>query len=138
MIPGDGSSLLQPIWIHDVVSCLLAALENEQFAHQTLSIGGLEPLTFRQVVEMVMTASSTRRRIVSVSPATMRIIALFTEMFHRFPVSIFWLDYLSANRTTALDSLPRMFGILPARFHNQLGYLAKPAKPILKQRGSEG
>lgn len=137
LIPGDGSSLLQPLWINDVVSCLLIALENDQFAQQTISIGGLEALTFRQIVDLVMTSAGVHRRIVSVSPATMRIIALFTDMFHRFPVSIFWLDYLSANRTTALDSLPRNFGILPARFHTHLDYLAKPQKPILQQRGSE-
>lgn len=137
LLPGDGSSLLQPIWIQDVITCMLAALDDQRFANQTLSIGGLEALTFRQIVELVMASSGIRRRIVSVSPATMRIIALFAEMFRRFPVSIFWLDYLSANRTTALDSLPRNFGVLPARFHTQLGYLAKPAKPILTQRGSE-
>jgi NADH dehydrogenase len=138
LIPGDGSSLLQPLWIHDVVSCLLTALENEPFAQQTISIGGIETLTFRQVVEQVMTSADVHRRVVSVSPATMRIIALFTDMFRRFPVSIFWLDYLSANRTTALDSLPRTFGILPARFHTQLGYLARTHRPVLTQKGIEG
>ncbi len=138
MIPGDGSSLLQPIWINDAVSCLLTALENEQYAGQTISIGGMEALTFRQVVEQVMRGAGIRRRLVSVSPSTMRIIALFTDMFTNFPVSIFWLDYLSTNRTTQLDSLPRIFGILPARFHTNLDYLTKSAHAALKQRGNEG
>lgn len=138
LIPGDGDSLLQPIWISDVISCLLTALENQQFAGQTISIGGLESLTFRQVVEQVMHSAGVRRRLVSVSPTTLRTIALFTDMFTNFPVSIFWLDYLSANRTTQLDSLPRTFGILPARFHTKLDYLAKSARIALRQRGNEG
>jgi len=138
LIPGDGGTLLQPIWIHDVVSCLMVAMENEQFANQTISIAGLETLTFLEVVEQIMSSAGIRRRIIHVSPAAMRIIALVMDTFTKFPVSIFWLDYLSANRTTQLDVLPRLFGIMPARFHTQLGYLAQPAKAGIIQRSNEG
>lgn len=138
LIPGDGSSLLQPVWIQDAVSCLLTALEGEQFANQIISIGGLETLTFRQILDQVMVSTGIRRKLVSTSPANMRILALFMDMFTNFPVSIFWLDYLSVDRTTQLDVLPRVFGIMPARFHTQLGYLTRPTQIELVQRGNEG
>ena len=37
--------------------------------------------------------------------------------------TVFWLDYFTVNRTSALDSIPRQFGFMPARFTNRLGYL---------------
>jgi len=39
-----------------------------------------------------------------------------------------WLDYLAENRVTSLDSMPRHFGINPARFAQQLDYLKKEKK----------
>jgi hypothetical protein len=38
-------------------------------------------------------------------------------------VSVFWLDYLAADRTTAIDSVTRNFGLLPSIFESRLDYL---------------
>jgi NADH dehydrogenase len=46
-----------------------------------------------------------------------------------FPISLFWLDYLAVDRTCPLDTLPRQFGLMPARFTHHLEYLA-PRKRI--------
>lgn len=135
IMPADGSSLVQPLWINDVISCLLLALENEDFVQQTISIGGLDLLTFRQVIDLVMVRTGIHRRVLSLSPANLRILALFMDQFTRFPVSIFWLDYLSANRTTQLDSVPRTFGIMPSRFHTKLDFLVEAKFNPKKQRG---
>ena len=40
-----------------------------------------------------------------------------------FPLSVFWQDYLAADRTCELDTLPRLFGLMPARFSHHLDYL---------------
>jgi hypothetical protein len=43
--------------------------------------------------------------------------------FPNFPLSVFWQDYLAADRTCELDTLPRLFGLMPERFNRQLGHL---------------
>lgn len=134
-LPGDGSSLLQPIWIEDLVYCLSMTMEDQTFANQVISIGGLETISFRQVVEMIMQISGVRRSLVRLSPPSLRNLAVFLEQFGRFPVSYYWLEYLAADRTTQLDSVPRMFGIMPARFHTQLGYLTAAKRQGSRQRG---
>jgi hypothetical protein len=54
----------------------------------------------------------------------MRSLTILMEfIFPRFPASIFWLDYLSLNRTCAVDTIPRVFGFMPARFSARLDYL---------------
>jgi hypothetical protein len=40
-----------------------------------------------------------------------------------FPFSTFWVDYFSNNRTCAVDTIPRVFGFLPARFSYRLDHL---------------
>ncbi len=123
-IPGDGSTVLQPIWVEDLATCLVWALDDPGTCNQIYQVGGPEYLRFREIVEMVMAVTNTRRRLVPVNPAYMRYLTIFLEQsFPAFPVSIFWMDYMAANRTCALDTLPRAFGLLPARFSQRLDYL---------------
>lgn len=125
LMPGDGHNLLQPIWLEDLIACIQIIADDPSRESQTISIGGGEYLTFREVLESVMQAAGLKRSILSVSPVGLRYFSLMVEqVFPWFPISIFWLDYLSADRTCALDTLPRQFGLIPARFNQQLSYLA--------------
>lgn len=133
MLPGDGQSLIQPLWIDDLVAAMMIALEDPEMLNKLVHIGGAETLSFRQCVEIVMNRLGVRRVFLPVPPPYLRMLALWVEQpIRRFPLSIFWLDYLSADRTCGLDSLPRAFGLLPARFHQQLDHL--PANPEKKGR----
>jgi NADH dehydrogenase len=134
LLPGDGSSLVQPLWIEDLVAAMMIGYESPAFTNQTVSIGGVEALAFRQVVELIMEKIGVRRLMSNFSPPYLRMVGLMVEQFVRAPISIFWLDYLAADRTTNLDTVPRLFGILPARFHTQLDYLVyRRGRPALKQ-----
>jgi uncharacterized protein YbjT (DUF2867 family) len=123
LLPGNGGAVLQPLWVDDLISCLMIALDNPQINQQVYSIGGVDFLSFRRIVEIVMETIGIKRRMVSLSPPHIRMAGLFIELFGRFPISTLWLDTLATDRTTQLDTLPRVFGILPARFHTQLEYL---------------
>jgi NADH dehydrogenase len=124
LMPGDGSTLLQPLWIEDLVTSLAWALEDPATRNQVYTIGGPEYLSFRQVLEAIMRATGIRRYLVPISPVTLRALTVYAEeSFMRFPLSIFWLDYLALNRTGPTDTLPRLFGLLPATFSTRLQYL---------------
>ncbi|HMD90325.1 MAG TPA: NmrA family NAD(P)-binding protein, partial [Anaerolineaceae bacterium] len=131
LMPGNGSTLIQPIWIEDLVTCLALAMDEPATYNQLYSIGGAEYISFRETVETIEKLIHVRRRLLSISPAYLRIIALLIEqVYHRFPVSIFWVDYLATDRTCPLDTLPRLFGLMPARFSQHLDYL----KPVDNNR----
>jgi NADH dehydrogenase len=124
LMPGDGSTLLQPLWIEDLVTCLSWSLEDAETYRRTIEIGGPEYLTFRQIVELVMEESGLRRRLVKIGPPYMRALTVTLDsLFHSLPISVYWLDYLAANRTTALDTLPRTFNLIPSRMSQHLAYL---------------
>jgi len=126
LMPGKGDSLVQPIWVGDLVFCIGLALDNPEAVNRVYSVGGGEYLKFSEVVEILMEMSQVRRTITSIGPAYLRMITLWMEnTFRNFPISLFWLDYLSTDRTCPVDTLPRQFGLIPARFGQMLGYLQK-------------
>jgi uncharacterized protein YbjT (DUF2867 family) len=123
-LPGRGQTLVQPLWVEDLVTCLIWALENPKMLNVTCELGGTEYISLKEVAQAVMQATHQRRWLVNWPMQTMRAITILMESFFpRFPASIFWLDYLAVNRTCAVDSVPRMFGFMPARFGSRLDYL---------------
>jgi len=123
-IPEDGSMLLQPVWVEDLVTCLIWALDNNLTINQTYSVGGPEYLSFNHIVQSVLTEIDLKRRMVHVFPPYLRAATvLFESIFPGLPVSVYWLDYLAVNRTCSLDALPRVFNLLPSRFDHRLDHL---------------
>ena len=125
-ISGDGRILLQPLWVEDLVTALIWALQNPDMINQTYEIGGGEYFTLRQVVETLMNVTNTRRAFLPLPPPYMR--ALYVTLDPLIPsanISTYWLDYIAVNRTCPVENLPRTFGLMPARFAHRLDYLAR-------------
>ena len=123
-MPGDGQALLQPLWVEDLVTCLTWSLEEPDTINKMVEIGGPEYLTITQIIELIMEKIDIRRTAVNVNPPYMRVMTVILESFFPgLPVSVHWLDYLAANRTCALDTVPRIFGLLPSRMSHRLNYL---------------
>ena len=129
LLPGDGSTRIQPLWVEDLVTCMGLAIDDPATLGEIYTIGGPEYFTFKQVVQTVMTAAHVRRLLVPMPQAYLRGLTVYMEnSVKNFPLSIFWQDYLAADRTCELDTLPRMFGLMPARFNRRLEYLTNPPK----------
>jgi NADH dehydrogenase len=123
-VPEDGNTLLQPVWVEDLVTCLIWALDNDLTINQTYSVGGPEYLTFNHIIQSVLEQIDLKRRLVHVFPPYLRAATvLFESLFPGLPVSVYWLDYLAFNRTCSINTLPRVFNILPSRFDHRLDHL---------------
>jgi uncharacterized protein YbjT (DUF2867 family) len=124
LVPGDGQTLLQPLWVEDLATCMVWALDEDTTRNQIYEIGGPEYQTFIEVLDLVMEAIDTHRRIIPVRPPYLRGLTVFLEsILPGLPVSVYWLDYLATNRTCALDTIPRVFKLMPSRMRQHLGYL---------------
>lgn len=125
LLPDDGSTRLQPIWVEDLVTCMMMALQDDDTRRKVISLGGQEYLTYRNVLELIMHVTGISRYMVQIGTPYLRSLSLLVDQVApNFPVSIYWLDYLASDRITDLDVLPRMFGLMPARLHQHIGYLA--------------
>lgn len=124
LIPGDGKTLLQPLWVEDLVTCLAWALDDDTTRNETYELGGPEYFTFNQLLELVMQVTDVHRRLVHTRPPYVRWLTIFLEaLLPGLPSSVYWLDYLASNRTCALDTVPRVFNLMPARMSQRLEYL---------------
>jgi uncharacterized protein YbjT (DUF2867 family) len=123
-MPRNGDVLLQPLWVEDLVTCLLWSLENSDTVNQTIEIGGAEYFPFRQALEIILETIKLRRPLIPVGLPYLRALTITMESaLPGFPLSTFWIDYFSNNRTCATDTISRVFGFLPARFTYRLDHL---------------
>ena len=125
-IASGGRSVVQPLWVEDLVTCILWSLKNDETLNKIYELGGSEFFTLQEIVETIMEITHHRHYLIPLSPITLRAITVFLEgVTPNFPISSFWLDYFAVNRTCAIDSMPRIFGLMPARFSYRIDYLIR-------------
>jgi len=124
LLPDQGDTLLQPLWIEDLASCLIWSLDLDKTRRQMYEIGGPEQLSFREIVETILNTMEKKRLLVPLKSAYLKAFTEFLEYIsQRPPTTVFWLDYLASNRTCSLQTIPHVFNLLPSRFSKRLDYL---------------
>jgi len=128
-LPGEGQTLLQPLWIEDFTTALLWSLDREDLINKTIELGGAEQLSYREIAQTVANAMNRRIRFLNISPVQ---YSFFTQMIENQkknpPINVYWMDYLAENRTCDLDSMSRIFEINPARLKQKIPHLARKQK----------
>ena len=125
-LPGAGDTLVQPVWIDDLVAALAWSFDADETRNQVLKVGGPEFLSIKEIVEQISRTIGVRRPILQIPPQYLRLITIWLEyIFPRVPLSVYWNDYLAINRTCEIDSFTRSFGILPSRFSHNIDYLSQ-------------
>jgi NADH dehydrogenase len=123
-MPGDGRTVLQPLWVDDLATCLEWSLQDDGVVNQTLSLGGPEFINLAGLVKILLDRLRMQRRLVATSPVLLRWGAWFLEQtLPRAPLTSHLLDHLAVNRVCELTSVTRYFGLQPARLEQSLGYL---------------
>jgi len=116
-VPGDGEMTLQPLWVEDMVTCLMLALEDLDLIDATITLGGPEVLSYRRMVMRVMYASRSQRTIIGLPLLFHRIGAWFFDgLFARWPYTEHEVELLSSNQTAELGMIERKFGFRPTSF----------------------
>ena len=124
MLPEEGKTVLQPLWVEDLVRVITWSLDMPETINKVYKLGGPEHLSFREICEIIIGVLGIQRKFVNVSPVFLNVLTELIEIIMpRFPTSVFWLDYLAIDRTAELDALPRQFDLLPARMSQHLDYL---------------
>lgn len=124
MLPGEGEGLIQPLWVEDLVTCMLWSLDTPETLNRTFDVGGAEYFPLRQAVDIIQGVIGKRRPYLPLGLPYLRALTVMMESaMPGFPFSTFWVDYFAYNRTCAVDSIPRIFGFLPARFTYRLEHL---------------
>ena len=123
-IAGNGRSRFQPIWVEDVVSCVVACLGEETHDREVVEIGGPEQYTYDELIDLIGNELGKRRPKVHMPLWLMRPAARVMQSFLSSPpVTTDQLAMLSKDNTTALDAVPRAFGFAPRSLRQGLSHL---------------
>jgi len=119
--PGQGDSLLHPLYVNDLIEALVRSLESLNTVDQTLEVGGPEYVTFNEMVRTIMRVTNTPRMLVGVPPYFMRsVTSLINRFVPRWPMTPQWSDILATNHTAPLGNMPDIFGVHPVRFEDTI------------------
>lgn len=122
-MPGDGSIVLQPLWVEDLATCIAWAIDEPALAG-THELGGPEYFSLREILQIIMRKASIVRILVPTRAPYLRSSAwLLERILPQSPVSTHWVDYFAVNRSTDLGTLTSTFGLAPSRMEPKLGYL---------------
>lgn len=123
---GDGTVLLQPVWVEDLVTCMIMSLYEEKSQNELIEIGGGEYLTLKQVMQQIAQKIRSHKLLVPFSAPFLRSMAInLQQVLHVSLLPIFLLDYLATEHVCGLDRVPLQFGLIPARFNQTIDYLIK-------------
>jgi len=121
LMPGGGDLVLHPIYIDDIVEALLRSLGLLPLVDRTVTIGGAEYMSLRDLLRTVMRVTGMRRWLIAAPPYLLRwLTALYSRLFPRALMTSQWLDILAVNRTAPLGNTFALFGFQPRRFEQTL------------------
>ncbi|MBI4320158.1 MAG: complex I NDUFA9 subunit family protein [Chloroflexi bacterium] len=126
-IIGTGANLFQPIWVEDVVTCVLKSLDDDSFLGKTIQVGGPEHLSYEQIVDEIARALGKRGPKLHIPLALIRpMVRAMETLLPSPPITTAQLAMLSLKNVTDLDSVPTHFGFTPAFLRDKLGHVSLP------------
>jgi uncharacterized protein YbjT (DUF2867 family) len=123
VVPAIGGSgvMFQPIWVEDVVGCLVRCLEDDRLLASAHPVGGAEQVSFRQIIQAIGRAMGKRRTTLPLPVSIARVqAALMNAALPHPPLTPASIELFTLKQTTDLDSVERPFGFKPRGFTEHL------------------
>lgn len=118
---GSGDLRFQPLWIEDLVTCLVASAGTGFKDGQAIALGGSEYATFREILRTICRVLGVRRALVPLPMSIARVQArLMASVLPNPPLVPATLELFSFENATRLDAVDRNFGFHPAAFTEHL------------------
>ena len=118
---GGGKVRFQPLWIEDLVTCLVKALDADQLTGKAIPLGGSEYATFKEVIQTICQAMSVHRLLVPLSLTIAGLQAsVMTALLPHPPLTPSALELFGFDNATDLDAVDRNFGFHPRGFRDHL------------------
>ena len=121
-IVGDGLSLLQPIWIEDVVSCFVAAVGRTSSPPLgTYELGGPETIGFEELVDLIAADEGVDKPKLHLPTLLARpAVALLSRLLPGFPLTSDQLTMLVEDNVCDITEMTKTFEVMPATLREHL------------------
>ncbi|HSS92825.1 MAG TPA: NAD(P)H-binding protein [Candidatus Dormibacteraeota bacterium] len=118
---GGGKLRFQPLWIEDLVTCLVASTKGDQLLQSAIPLGGSEYATFKEILQTICTAMSVRRLMVPLPLSIARLQAGFmAAILPNPPLTPAAMELFGFDNATDPDVVDRRFGFHPRGFREHV------------------
>jgi len=118
---GPGKAKVQPIFIDDVVTCILKAVTSDSFLNEMYELGGPEQLTYEEIFRAIAAAMAVRKPVLHLPLFFMKAAARVLEtVLPRPPVTTDQLIMVQENNVCGMRDIRDAFGLEPVRFQEGL------------------
>lgn len=126
-IVGDEESKFQPIWVDDVATCVLKALDDpETFGHE-YELGGPEILTLEEIERRTLKAVGANRTMVHFPMPLLRlVVGLMESLLPNPPVTRSLLELLQVKNVTSENAISKFI-------ENPRPFTAENAAPYMRE-----
>lgn len=122
-VAGDGKTMLQPIWVGDVASCVMKLLEGQKIG-QSVAIGGPEIMTYDELIGYVLAALGEKRLRLHVPRWLMKPgVAVMESLLSNPPITMVEFKSMEIPNITDPEAVEKAFGFKPMPIRDGLGYL---------------
>ncbi len=129
---GSGKSKVQPIYIDNVVDCIVKAVTSDAFANEIYEIGGPEQLTYEEVTRQIAEAMGVRRPLVRMPMLFLKPLAMMLEaLLPKPPLTTEQLVMLQEDNVCPLRDICEACGSMPIPFREGL-------RKFIGKRGTAG
>jgi NADH dehydrogenase len=108
-----GGRKLQPMWIEDLVTCLIQSVNDPRRDGQTIDLGGPDQMTFAEIDGLILETIKLRRLTLPLPVPMARIAAGVMSVLPNPPLVPATLELFDFDNTTDLDAVSRNFGFEP-------------------------
>jgi NADH dehydrogenase len=119
---GNGKVEFQPIWVEDVVTCLIKmAREPERYDGRMIDVGGPEIYTYAQILDLLM-AKLQKRRIKVPGPIPLASLGagVMELILPKPPVTRAAMALFEFPNVTDIDAVEKNFGFTPRSLKSYL------------------
>jgi uncharacterized protein YbjT (DUF2867 family) len=124
---GSGRSKVQPIFIDDVVTCILKAVTGDCCVNETYEIGGPDQLSYEEITIAIADAMGVKRPTLHLPLILMKSLAtMFEAVLPKPPVTTDQLIMLQEDTVCNMRDIRDIFGIEPIGFRDGLKKFIRP------------
>ncbi len=118
---GPGKAKIQPIFIEDVVTCILKAVTSDSFLNEMYEVGGPEQLTYEEIFRAIAEAMAVRKPVLHLPLFFMKVAARVLEtVLPNPPVTTDQLIMVQEDNVCDMRDMRDAFGLEPIKFQDGL------------------
>jgi uncharacterized protein YbjT (DUF2867 family) len=123
-VPGNGRQRMQPVFVDDLAACVALALtDNQRARNQTFEVGAPEPITFDDLIRLLMDLTGHYRPLMHIPEAMLSVVASMAEMLPHPKFSRDAVTFVTADHVCNVAPLIEKLGIQLTPMRQAMSYL---------------